>query len=651
MASPLDKFADALASAAAAKLGVDDADRPLLTNQIREAEAGRGDLALGCFAVAKKLGRNPAEVAAEVAEALRDAHEWATVESVGPYVNVTYAPAALAEAVVPAARADDYGSGAEGAGKTVVIDFSSPNIAKPLAFHHIRSTVIGAAIGRLHGARGWNVEGINYLGDWGKQFGLLATGFERHGDPEKRADAKHLVEVYVKSNAEADVGKRKATIGAVEEAQKLIAALGPARTAAESDDKKAKKSLKSLEKKLRSKLSIGADEPLENLEAKLEPLKEAAAAAESDLAQAEALDKEARMFLKAMEDGEDNALAAWKEFRTTSIDGFQKVYDRMGISFTSIEGESRYGDALEGALERVREKPGTKIDDGAEIVDMAPGKGEPPAILKTRDGTALYLTRDIAAAMDRQDRFGFERSLYVVAADQSLHFRMLFRTLKEMGFDWSAKCQHVPFGRVHGMSTRRGNIVFLDEVLEEAVRNARERCEASEKIDKSNLDDIAEAVGIGAVVFGDLKNLRTSDYDFSWDSVLDFSGHTGPYVQFSHARACSIIRKGGGVPASADPKLLTLPEEQALIVALGKYPSAVLDACDTFEPSRLTRVLIEVGQKTASYLTAGNGDRSKRVLVEDDDDLKAARLHLIDGVRHVLSHGLSLLGVRAPEAM
>lgn len=656
MTSPLARFEEALASSAAKALHLKAEAQDQLAKQVREAEGDRGDLALGCFVAAKAMKKNPAEVAAQVAEAIADDPMWASVEAVGPYVNVTFAPKLLAETVVPAAREDTYGEGKEGSGKTVVIDFSSPNIAKPLAYHHVRSTVIGAAIGRLHAARGWRVQGLNYLGDWGKQFGLLATGFARNGDPARRADAKHLVEVYVKSNAEADVGKRKAAIAAPAEARALVDAFEAAKKAAATETdakakKKAEKSTKALEKKLRAKLDLKPTDALDDLDAPFAALQARADLAQDELPRAEALDREARMFLKAMEDGDEAALAAWREFRETSIEEFKRVYDRMGVEFSSIEGESRYGDALEDALAEVRERPGTKMSDGAEIVDMPVDKGEPPAILVTSDGTALYLTRDIAAAMDRHDRFDFDRSLYVVAADQSLHFRQLFKTLGAMGFEWASQCQHIPFGRVHGMSTRRGKVVFLDEVLQQAVDKARAACEASEKLDREHFDETVEAIGVGVIMFGDLKNLRTSDYEFDWEEVLSFSGHTAPYVQFSHARACSIIRKGGGVPDKADVSLLTLPEEQALIVALAKYPSAVFQACEAFEPSLVTRALLDVAQRTASYLTAGNRDRSMRVLQDDDEAKKAARLHLIDGVRHVLSHGLALLGVRAPEAM
>lgn len=656
MTSPLAGFRHALASAVAERIGLSAEWTEKLEAQIRRPDAGRGDLALPCFALAHARGQKPPDAAQSVAAALREDPQWASVEPVGPYVNVTYATTWLAEAVVPAARARGYGTSDAGAGRTVVIDFSSPNIAKPLAFHHIRSAVIGAAISNLHRAQGWKVVGINYLGDWGKQFGLLATGFARHGDPARRADAKHLVEVYVKANREADVAGVRAAIEAPDHARAITEALRAAREARRTapdakTKKKAEKSAKSLEKKLRSQRPLEPGDPLEGAEGWIRSLEHSAAAAKARLADVEAKDGEARAFLRRMESKDPEALATWQAFRRTSIEEFERTYALMGVEFTALEGESTYQDVLEQTVARVREKPGTRIDDGAEVVDMLSEKGEPPAIVKTRDGTTLYLTRDIAAARDRFERFRFDRSLYVVAADQSLHFRQLFRVLAAMGFSWADRCQHVPFGRVHGMSTRRGNLVFLDEVLDEAVAKARAIGEASNRIKTEYLDDVATAVGVGAVMFGDLRNLRTSDYAFDWEEILNFSGHTGPYVQFSHARACSILERAGGAPKTADLSRLALPEERAVIVALGRYPDAVEEACDAFEPSVVSRTLIEVAQTTASWLTAGTKDRAKRVITEDDADLRNARLALIDAVRNVLAHGLSLLGCQAPEAM
>ena len=656
MTSVLSELRAALARAIADALSLAPDVEAQLPGFMRTPEKGRGDLAFPCFQLAKILGEKPPALAPRVADALDGDPRWAEIEAVGPYVNVTFATPLLAQTVVSVARTDDYGNARSGEGRRVVIDFSSPNIAKPLAFHHLRSTVIGAAIGRLHEACGWRVFGINYLGDWGKQFGLLATGFQRHGDPDKRADAKHLIEVYVKSNREADVGKTKGAIEAPTKARELADALRKARSDASTETdpkakKKAEKSVKSLEKKVRALRDMDAGEPLDGFDAFVDQLQTDAKAARQRLPSVEARDTEARQFLKRMEEKEPEALAEWRLFRETSIREFERVYARMGIAFTGLEGESFYQDVLEQIVEQVRARPGTRISDGAEIVDMEYKAGEPPAMLKTRDGTTLYMTRDIGAAIDRFERFAFDRALYVVAADQSLHFDLLFRTLAAMGLDWADRCHHVPFGRVHGMSTRRGQVVFLDEVLDQAVEKARQACEASDRLDPEHMDETVEAIGVGAIVFGDLRNLRMSDYEFRYEDVLDFSGHTAPYVQFSHARACSILRKAGTVPTEAVLDRLQAPEERAVIMALARYPEAVQDACDQFEPSIVSRALLDVAGATASYLTAGNRDRGLRVLIEDDDEMRGARLHLVDGVRHVLAHGLAILGVRAPTAM
>lgn len=651
MGSPLAPLRTALASQIGSSQGLSEDRIQDLETQIREPEPEHGDLAVPMFALAKALKARPDQMAQQVAAGLSAEGPWKRIEAVGPYVNVTLAPEALAQAVVPAARRADFVQDDGGQGKTVVIDYSSPNIAKPLGFHHLRTTVIGAAIARLHAACGWKVVGINYLGDWGRQFGLLATGFVRHGDPNRRTDAKHLVEVYIQANREADVGKVQARIDRPEEARKLVAALEAARAEAVPEEAKAAKKhakqIKSLEKKLQA---LGAPDtgPLEGWFAELEADAEAARA---ELPQVEARATEARQFLRRMEEGDEAALAQWRQFRETSIAEFQRIYARLGIEFTAIEGESFYQDVLESTVEKVRQQPGTRISEGAEVVDLEYGKGEPPVILKTRDGTTLYLTRDVAAALDRFDRFRFDRSLYVVGSDQAFHFEQLFKTLKAMGQDWADRCHHVPFGRLHGMSTRRGNVVFLDEVLDEAEAKAREICEASDKIAPEHLDEAVTAIGIGAVTFGDLKNLRTNDYTFDWNEVLRFDGHTGPYVQFAHARACSILRKGGGAPESADLTRLVLEEEKAVMKALARIPDVLVQACEQFEPSLLTRALIDVAQTSAAYFTAGNRDRSLRVLVDDDDGLRQARLQLVDAIRSVLESGLHILGLQAPTAM
>lgn len=561
-------FAQALASA----LGASASD---IESQVKPAEPAHGDLSFATFPLAKAQKKAPPAIAAELAKSL--SVPGLEVKAVGPYVNARFAPLPFTAEVIDTARAAglSYGSDKDaGKGKTVVIDYSSPNIAKPIGFHHIRTTFLGHCIANLYRALGWRVEGINYLGDWGKQFGLVAVGFQEYGDPKRVEDMAHLVEVYVKANKRAE------------------------------------------------------EDP--------------------------AFDEKAREFFRRMEAGDAEALKLWTQFRETSIRGFKAVYARMGITFEHIDGESLYQGKMDAVIEQIAKKPGVKESQGALIVDMPYTDGEPPVLLKKADGSTLYATRDLAAAEDRYERFHFDKSLYVVAQDQALHFRQVFRTLKEMGQPWADRAIHVPFGRIHGMSTRKGQVVELNQVLDEAKDRVMGRVQeniASGAIQTDNPEQLAEQIGLGAIAFGDLKHKRASDYTFDWDEVLSFEGHTGPYLQYAHARAVTVLRKGGGAPATYDPALLTLPEEQALLREIMRLPEVVREAAEQYEPSLVARLLLDVAAAYSRYYTAGNQDRDKRILLEGNDTLRAARLALTDAVRITLAAGLTLLGIPTPENM
>jgi arginyl-tRNA synthetase len=367
-----------------------------------------------------------------------------------------------------------------------------------------------------------------------------------------------------------------------------------------------------------------------------------------------AFDEKARDFFRRMEAGDAEALKLWSQFRETSIRGFKAVYARMGIAFEHIEGESRYQGKMDAVIEQIAKKPGVKESQGAIIVDMPYAEGEPPVLLKKNDGSTLYATRDLAAAEDRYERFHFDKSLYVVAQDQALHFRQVFRTLKEMGQPWAERAIHVAFGRIHGMSTRKGQVVEINQVLDEAHERVLERVKqniADGTLQTDDPDGLSEQIGLGAVVFGDLKHKRASDYTFDWDEVVSPEGHTGPYLQYAHARAVTVLRKGGGAPATYDAALLTLPEEQALLRELMRLPDVVRDAAEQYEPSLVARLLLDVAAAYSRYYTVGNQDRDKRILVEGNDALRAARLALADAVRVTLAAGLTLLGIPTPENM
>ncbi|PTL77333.1 arginine--tRNA ligase [Vitiosangium sp. GDMCC 1.1324] len=560
-------FVEALAQA----LGVPASE---IDSQIKPADPAHGDLSFPTFPLAKAQKKAPPAIAASLAQSVKV--PGLEVVAAGPYVNAKFAQMPFTAEVIDAARSQGtrYGGSDVGAGKTVVMDYSSPNIAKPIAFHHIRSTMIGHSVANLHRALGYRVEGINYLGDWGKQFGLVAVGFQEYGDPAHRKDMAHLVEVYVKANKRAEA----------------------------------------------------------------EP----------------AFDDRARDFFRRMEAGESDALALWKEFRETSVRDFERIYSRLGIKFEHIEGESFYQGKMEPVIEEIARAPGVKESQGATIVDLPYAENEPPVLLKKNDGSTLYATRDLAAAIDRHERFRFEKSLYVVATDQALHFRQLFRVLKAMGREWSERMVHINFGRVHGMSTRKGNVVLLNDVLDEAKARAMEKVQQNIQegaIQTDNPEALAEQIGLGAIVFGDLKNRRATDYTFDWDDVLNLTGHTGPYLQYAHARTCNILRRGGGAPASYDASLLTLPEEQAVLRVIAKLPVVVQEAAEQAEPSFVARWLLDLAAEFSRYYTLGNQDRSKRVLVEGNEPLKAARLALTDATRAALAAGLGLLGIAAPENM
>ena len=541
---------------------------------VKPADPQHGDFSFGTFVAAKAQGKKPPEVAAELAKSLTI--EGLEIAPAGPYVNARITAMPFSREVIDQAytQGERYGHGTSGAGKTVTIDYSSPNIAKPIAFHHIRSTVIGHSIANLYRSQGWKVEGINYLGDWGKQFGLVAVGFQEWGDPKRINDVAHLVDVYVKANERAE------------------------------------------------------KEP--------------------------AFDERAREFFRRMEASEPEAMKLWQQFRQTSLEDFKRIYARLGIEFEHYEGESRYQGKMDAVIDQVTATIGTKVSEGALIVDLPYGENEPPVLLKKNDGSTLYATRDLAAAIDRHERFKFDRSLYVVATDQSLHFKQFFGVLAKMGLPWADRLVHVNFGRVKGMSTRKGNLKLLSEVLDEAHSRALTKVKdniAAGRIETDDPAKLAEEIGLGAIVFGDLKNRRTTDYEFDWDQVLDFEGHTGPYLQYAHARACTVLERGGGIPTSYDASLLVLAEERALLRQIATLPVVFQDALAQNEPSLVARHLLEIAAAFSRWYTLGNQQREHRVLVEGQPALQAARLALTNASAIALRAGLGLLGIGAPKQM
>jgi arginyl-tRNA synthetase len=588
----LDQLTAPVLGAIAAHLGTDPAAlRPLLAPP---AKGFAADIALPCFQPAKAAGKPPPALAAELAGVVNAAGLGATAAAAGPFLNLSFAPAATAAALAaPLAAAPAALRSASGGGRRACIDFSSPNIAKHLAFHHIRSTMLGNSLARMYAAAGWSVTRINFLGDWGTAFGRLISGWTREG----------------------------LTLAQLQAAPDQVTFL--------------------------NELYVRASQA-----AKADP----------------ALEEDARRWSKKLEDGDPDARHLWQVFKDASLAEFTRVYGLLGVDFDSWKGEAHYEGKMGPVLAELEAKGLTSIDQGATIVDLPKLCGKAfkiPALLKRADGGTLYATRDLAASDDRFAEFAFERSLYVVDLGQSLHFQQWFAIAKLLGRPWAERVRHVGFGIVlmwndepgEGLEpgwakgrTRNGKIMLLREILEEAI----ERADAIIREKNPELPDderarVARAVGVGAVVFNDLKNGRTNDVKFKFEDALRFDGETGPYLQYAHARLCSIERKATAAGAG-DPSLLAREDEKQVLLAIARLTAVLERAVESDEPSILAQGLLTLAGAVSVWLSAGNKDHGARVLGEDPA-LTAARLVLVRAARIHLAEGLRLLGLDAPERM
>jgi len=556
-------------------------------------DSALGDYAVPCFEFAKTLRKPPPAIAAEVAAAVRALlpPSLARVEQTGPYVNFFVNRAAMTARVLEDVfeQGCRYGSSDIGRGKTICMDFSHPNIAKPLGVHHLRSTVIGNSLHRILTALGYRVERINHLGDWGTQFGVIIAAYKKYadGDPLEGNAVEKLKDLYVRYMAEAQ---------------------------AEEKD------------------------------------------VETDDVTGELMD-EARGWFRRLEEGDREATRLYDWFKKISLAEFHSIYERLGVEFDSYAGEAFYKDRLDDTIARIEQAGIAELSEGALIVDLEP-YDMAPCLLRKRDGATLYATRDIAAAIYRKETYGFHKNLYVVAQQQTLHFRQFFKVLELMGFDWHKDCLHLPFGMLSiedagTASTRRGRTVLLGDVLDTAVEKARGIVEeSSARLDNSEKDTVARQVGIGAVVFSELSKRRVKDVTFRWEEALRFDGETGPYLQYTHARACSMLRKYGAEPdaAAVDAALLTLDEEFNIVRSLADFPRAIERAAAEYEPAIVSNALMDIASSFNRYYTLGTRNRDKRVLT-DDAKLSAARAALVMAVRIVTAAGLDLIGIEAPEKM
>ncbi len=540
-------------------------------------DSSLGDCAFPCFLLSKQKKSPPHVIASELAVALADRVKDVEVIATGPYLNFRIERSRLALAVIEevAEHGAEYGRSDEGAGKTIVVDYSSPNIAKPMHVGHIRSTIIGAALVRLFQALGYRTVGINHIGDWGAQFGGLVVAIRRWRESvDLEADpVGGLLELYQRSKKAVD------------------------------------------------------DDP--------------------------GFREEARAAYRELESGRKGEVRElWRWVTEVSLGGFERTYARLGIHHDLVRGESFYEPFLEPTLERVKAAGVTEVSQGALIVDLAgvdKGLSKTPCLLQQTDGTTLYATRDLAALFHRWEEFHFERCLYVVGSEQKLHFRQLRAVLARLGCDWRERVEHVDFGLLLGpgrvkLASRKGEVLVLDELIDEVVEEAR-RIIAEKNPELPERDRVAEDVGVGAIVFNDLKRERVKDVLFDKQEILSFEGETGPYVQYTHARLASILRKAAEAGEGAgEPDWRVLSDAVPILLRLGRFPATLRSAAAAAEPSQLATYMLSLCRDTNAWYVQA------RVLGQEER-ITAARLALVRACKTVLANGLRILGLRAPEAM
>ncbi|MFC5467357.1 arginine--tRNA ligase [Cohnella suwonensis] len=536
-----------------------------------------GDVSLPCFTFSKLLRQSPQKLAEQFADAIngivgRDGEVRAA--ALGGYLNLTFGGAHWKSDIVGAALAEDYGRSRLGEGKRVVIDMSSPNIAKPLGIGHLRSTMIGNALANLYAATGHEVVKVNHLGDWGTQFGKLIVAYRRWGDTDalRNEPIAESLRLYVRFHEESE----------------------------------------------------------------REP----------------ALQDEAREAFALLERGDEETHELWRFFVDESMKEFHRVYDRLSVSFDHYTGESFYNDRIDAVVRELEASGLLEESDGAKVVRLEE-LGLPPCLILKKDGSTIYPVRDLATAIYRKRELGADEMLYVVGAEQSLHFQQVFAVLGKLGHSWAASCRHVPFGlmTVNGkkMSTRRGKVVFLEDVLDEAVERALAIIEEKSP-SLPNKKKVSEAVGVGAVIFGDLKHNRQLSVDFNLEDAVSFEGETGPYLQYTHARICSLLGKGDYSALRAkypiDGSYLAAEPAWECVKTLSRFEAVLAEAVRDNEPFVVAKYLLAVAKSFNRFYNAG------KILAEGADPAEvASKLALAAAAANVLKSGLGLLGIAAPREM
>ncbi len=533
-----------------------------------------GDYAFPCFKLAKVLKKSPVMIATEIREKISPDEYIEKIEDKAGYLNFYINNEQLVKEVLSEINTEkeNFGKSNEGNGKNIVIDYSSPNIAKPFHIGHLRTTLIGSALYKIYKYLGYNTIGVNHLGDYGTQFGKMIEAYKMWGTEYDLTEdpINKMVDMYVRIN----------------------------------------------------NLCKEDEQVLENC----------------------------RENFRLLENGDKYCTDLWNQFKDLSLKEFDKIYDVLDVKFDSLNGEAFYADKTDEVIKILEEKGKLTDSEGAKIVDLTDAGIETPCIIQKANGSTIYATRDLAAILYRARTYDFDKCLYVVAYEQNLHFKQIFEVAKYLVDEKYAKgLKHISYGMVQlptgKMSTRLGNVVKIEDLINETIEKAKEIITAKNP-DLENKDEVAKKVGIAAIIFNTLSTTNTKDQIFDWNTALNFQGETGPYIQYTYVRTKSVLEKVGRVPELSEVDFSQLTDESSIKVlkSLYAFQETLEMAAEKNEPAILARYLIEVSQNYSNFYN------DNKVLV-DDEKVKNARTYLTYAVGVVLKTGASLLGIKMPDKM
>lgn len=534
-----------------------------------------GDFSFPCFKLAKELKKSPMIIAQEICEKMKlDAEVFENIEIVNGYINFFVNKERIIKEVLEEVsnKKEEYGKSTLGAGQNIIVEYSSPNIAKPFHIGHLRNTVIGSSLYNMYKYLGYNTIGINHLGDYGTQFGKMIEGYKRWGQ-EYNIDEnpiEELTKIYVRIN---DLCKKD-----------------------------------------------------------------------------EDVLKACRDNFKKLEDGDPYCTEIWNKFREVSLNEFNRIYELLGVKFDSLNGEAFYSDKMPEVEELLRNSGRLVKSEGAEIIDLEEEKMG-VCMIKKSNGSTTYATRDLAAILYRTRTYDFDKCLYVVAYEQNLHFKQIFEVAKLLGIDekYIKGLQHIPYGMVHlksgKMSTREGNVIKVEDLLKESISRVKQIIKEKNP-DMENLEENARKIGIGAVIFNNVATTIIKDQIFDWDTILNFNGETGPYIQYTYVRTNSVLNNSKGVKTIDEIDFSVLIDKESLEVVkkIYEFNNVIENSVDKNEPSLLARYLLELAKNYSTFYN------NNKILVEDTK-IKDARVFLTYSVGLVLKIGMKLLGIEMPDKM